>query len=270
MQPLRAVINPSNLKALTELTSAEHQPETVSPVLEKTLNHLWEAAKSQPDIYELEQAHTRAKEMLLTLADTDRLEGQFGLSSMVTTRKSFDSFRDRLKSDPRHQYVLTIWGMISNLVAPGNQQPEWQNNHEIAISKPVVQLITRALGELGFSEYEGWKKAQLIQLLISNPVQADAEQTASSMVQNWTENQPISEFLEINQYNGIRWFNKEQFEDYLWYQRATRLLTFSVDHKEDALHVLEELLILEKLFEQISTAQDASEYQVDKLIELLN
>ncbi|NLE83502.1 MAG: alpha-amylase [Chloroflexi bacterium] len=270
LQPLRAVINPGNLKSLIELTSTEHQPETASPVLEETLGCLKEAAMSQPDTYELEQAHTRAKEMLLTLAETDRLEGQFGLSSMVTTRKCYDIFRDKLNSDQHHQYVLTIWALMSNLVAPGNQQPWQKKNHEIAISKPVVNLITRALGGLGFSEYESWKNVQLIQMLISNPDLPSAELTASSLVQSWTETQAISDYLEINQYNGVRWFNKERFGDFLWYQRAARLLTFSVDYNEEPLYVLEELLNLEKRFDQISTAQEASEYQVDKLIELLN
>ena len=79
----------------------------------------------------------------------------------------------------------------------------------------------------------------------------------------------IPDYLEVNTYNGVRWFNKEKFADMLWYQRAARFVRMAADDPEPSV-VFEQILAQERLFKEIEKAVEASEYQLDKLLELLD
>jgi hypothetical protein len=98
----------------------------------------------------------------------------------------------------------------------------------------------------------------------------EEEVSPRSLLEKWVEDSSVKTYLEINEYNGIRWFNKEQFENLLWYQRAARLLTLAVDQESDSTEILGAILRQEQHFSAISEAEEKSEYQLDKLIELLD
>ncbi len=270
LQPLRAAINPQTLKGLTKPVLQDGESKISASLLDEALSYLLKAGKSQENTIELERANQRAEDLVISLSDPEKLNGQLGLSAMVTTRKAYEIFSEKLESDPRRQYVLMIWALLSNLVGPGDQAEALDLNREIAQRKPVVNLVKQTLGQLGFTEYESWKAIQAIQALISDMQPMDTEADAKTLLEKWVAEPAVTNYLEVNEYNGIRWFNKEHFENLLWYQRAARLLTLSIDQEADPSETLEAVLRQERLFTEISEAEEGSEYQLDKLIELLD
>ena len=270
LQPLRAVINPQTLKALTEPPLSSAEESFPGDQHQETLNQLLMAGKSQPEAFDLDEASQRAKELLITLSNPEKLDGKLALSAMVTTRSAYDNLMDKLESDPRRRYALVVWAILSNLAGPGNQLRAQELNRAISQRKPVVNLINRTLGQLGFTEYESWKATQVIQTLITDLQPLEEEVSPRSLLEKWVEDSSVKTYLEINEYNGIRWFNKEQFENMFWYQRAARLLTLAVDQESDSTEILGAILRQEQHFSAISEAEEKSEYQLDKLIELLD
>ena len=270
LQPLRAVINPQTLKALTEPPLSSAEESFPGDQHQETLTQLLMAGKSQPEAFDLDEASQRAKELLITLSNPEKLDGKLALSAMVTTRSAYDNLMDKLESDPRRRYALVVWAILSNLAGPGNQLRAQELNRAISQRKPVVNLINRTLGQLGFTEYESWKATQVIQTLITDLQPLEEEVSPRSLLEKWVEDSSVKTYLEINEYNGIRWFNKEQFENLLWYQRAARLLTLAVDQESDSTEILGAILRQEQHFSAISEAEEKSEYQLDKLIELLD
>ena len=270
LQPLRAALNPQNIKGLSKPVLQDGETKLSVNLLDETMNNLFKAGKSQENAIDLELAQQRAKDLVHTISDPEKLNGQLGLSAMQTTRKGYEILREKLESDPRSQYVLMIWAFLSNLAGPGNKTEAQELNREIAQRKPVVNLVKQTLGQLGFTEYESWKATQAIQALIIDLQPMDAEANAKSLLEKWVSEPAVTSYLEINEYNSIRWFNKEHFENLLWYQRAARLLTLAVDQEADPSELLESILRQERLFTEISEAEEESEFQLDKLLELLD
>ena len=162
-----------------------------------------------------------------------------------------------------------MWALLGNLAAPLNNQYGQRVNCEI-LSKPAVsKTLKNALLQSGFSEYEAVKHSQIIQSLIVNTDLIALNTSARNLLESWLENQTIRELLEINEYQQIRWFNKEQFEQFIWYQKAAHLLRLSIETKQDTSEKLELLLHQEALFNQISKEIESSEYKLDKLLDLL-
>ena len=270
LQPLREVINVRTLKGLNKPVLQDVETQVNASLLEETLGFLREAGKSQQNSDELAQATKRAKDLIIALSETEKLNAQLGLSAMETTRKAYESFRDKLEVDPRRQYVLMLWAFLSNLAGPGDQKFAQALNREISLRKPVSKLVNQILGQLGFTEYESWKHTQVIQALISDLQPEEADVSAKAFLEKWIGDPAVMKYVEVNEYNGIRWFNKEQFENFLWYQRAARLLTLAIDTEIDTNEILELVLRQEQIFTEISETETESEYQLDKLLELLD
>lgn len=270
LQPLRAVVNTQTLKGLSKPVLQDDENKLPESLLDATMEYLWQAGKSQTNSYELESAHERAKNLIAALSDPEKMNGRLGLSAMLTTRNAYESLRDKLESDPRRQYVLMVWAFLSNLCGPGNEPAARKLNREIAERKPVAKLVNQTLGQLGFTEYESWKATQAIQALITDLQPMDADESAKTLLEKWVADPAVTKYLEVNEYNGIRWFNKEHFENLLWYQRAARLLTLAIDQEADPNEILESILRQEHVFAEISDAEEGSEYQLDKLLGLLD
>jgi hypothetical protein len=79
----------------------------------------------------------------------------------------------------------------------------------------------------------------------------------------------VQQFLQVNRYNEIWWFNKEAFEDLLWWL----LLIASIEIGSNPLRPVNEMTRdLEGCWFMIQTllaAEEKSEYQVEKLLSIL-
>jgi hypothetical protein len=73
----------------------------------------------------------------------------------------------------------------------------------------------------------------------------------------------------VNQYNDIGWFNKEAFEEMLWWLMMVAALTIGSDPLRPVNAVVEELQGCYSMIQTWQKAEEKSEYQVEKLLELL-
>ncbi len=270
LQHLQEVINVPTLKGLSKPVLENGDDKLPARLLDRTMDFLWEAGKSQQNAFALEEAQQRAKDLIIALSEINTLAGKLGLASMKTTRNGYEFITNRLEKDPRSRYVLIIWAALNNLAGPGDKTGALEINRGIALRKPVVNLIRKTLAQLGFTEYESWKASQVIQVLITDLQPFTDEMSARDLLEKWITDPVVKSYLEVNEYNGIRWFNKESFDNLLWYQRAARLLTIAINPNTDLSGTLEVVLKQEQLFNEIHDAEGASGYQLDKLLQLLN
>jgi hypothetical protein len=79
----------------------------------------------------------------------------------------------------------------------------------------------------------------------------------------------LREFLQINQYKDIWWFNKEAFEEMLWWLMIVAALTIGSDPLRPVNAVIEELERCYSMIQGWQQAEEKSEYQVGKLLSTL-
>ena len=79
----------------------------------------------------------------------------------------------------------------------------------------------------------------------------------------------LRQFLQINQYKDTWWFNKEAFEEMLWWLMMVASLTIGSDPLRPVNAVIEDLERCYSMIQQWQQAEEKSEYQVEKLLSAL-
>ena len=269
LDPIRRLLNPENYLRLSKEEKSEFD-ESPSEAIENILKLLYEAGEAQPNHFDLEKANNQAGKILENIKDFDKLSGQLALASMDTTRNMADILCDSIDKDPHKSQVLMLWSVLGNLAAPIDNQDGQKLNGDILRKQPISNLLKNSLNQAGFNNNEAAKSLLIIKSLIPNTELIELDATAKSTLESWLEDQNVREFLGINEYNQTLWFNREQFEEFLWYQRAARLLKLSIDTEHDLSEKLELLLHQESLFKQISTAIESSEFKLNQLLDKLS
>jgi glycosidase len=142
------------------------------------------------------------------------------------------------------------------------------------------KIIAGALGDLGMDERSAWRAAGLIKLLTAyhqgllqfipgKKQKRDIKRTAYQLLQSLFADSEVQQFMGVNRYQGVLWFNKEAFDDLLWWLFTVAIvdLTGAVKPEKAAETVAEDILSCFEIIRHLRQAEMASGYQVEKLME---
>jgi hypothetical protein len=204
-------------------------------------------------------------EVLTSLEESSQ---KLGLAASKTGKELSRTLLDEIQKDPRKHLLLLVWNFFSNLAGSIEEESVVEINRQITDRGPVSDLLSSKLKELGFSEYEAYRGSQAIRWLIDRVPVIEEDSSSQEFLESLLADPVITDYLEINTHNGIRWFNKEKFSDLIWYQRAVRFVR-SASSDLESTEVFEAILSQERLLKELEKAVEDSGYQLDKLIELL-
>ena len=134
------------------------------------------------------------------------------------------------------------------------------------------KIITKALIGLGLEDQISWRSVSLIKFLNSHQDWYERKlpknQQAYHALQSWLSDHEIQQFLGINRYQGILWFNRESFEELLWWMFVIRLIKISakVDKSDN---VVDDILSCYEIITRLNKAAEASGYQVEALLDTI-
>ena len=80
----------------------------------------------------------------------------------------------------------------------------------------------------------------------------------ADLLESWLKDEELRRFLEVHRFDGVVWFRKEAFEDFLWWLEAT-----AAAGQEGRLDLARSLAA------QLRAAMDASGYRLVELVESL-
>ena len=163
------------------------------------------------------------------------------------------------------------WSFIENL-RKINSTPEDEGKNRSWIDEwSLGRIMVNCLQELALDENQGWQVVQVTKILTlqhswfekysSNPL--------DQILTNWLGDADIQQYLGINRYKDVLWFNKERFEDFLWwmmfltYTQTANALEVSYTDKFERIIRAYELI---RIFLQ---AESGSNFQVEKLLNYL-
>ncbi|NWG01737.1 MAG: alpha-amylase [Syntrophaceae bacterium] len=135
------------------------------------------------------------------------------------------------------------------------------------------KTILNALRGLGVEEAMAWRSLMVIKLLTvhqrwfeKKPL--DQEQ-AVTILETLFKDADVQAFLQVNQFNNIWWFNKEAYEEMLWWLMMVAALTIGSDPLRPVNALVEELQACYLTILKWQEAEEKSEYQVQKLFSVL-
>jgi hypothetical protein len=145
---------------------------------------------------------------------------------------------------------------------------EWQLN----------KVIIEAFQGMGMDQGAADRGVGLIKLLISHggglispdqPTET-SEKRPLQLLQAWLRDADLQRYLGFNRYQGVLWFNKESFEEWIWWAFSLAVIDLtSTTAGPLSDEMMEKIVSGYHLVRRLQQAANASEYQVDKLLEAI-
>jgi glycosidase len=135
------------------------------------------------------------------------------------------------------------------------------------------KTIFGVLRDLGLEETAARSSLAVIKLLTGHQrwfeVKPSDQKRAYAILESLLKESEVQQFLQVNRYNDIWWFNKEAFEEMLWWLMVGAALTIGSDPLRPVNAVVEALQGCYSMILTWQQAEEKSEYQVEKLLEAI-
>ena len=169
--------------------------------------------------------------------------------------------------------TLLSWLFVHALGEVMNQRDFARRSRTWIDEWGLGETILSIQRDFGLEEAAAWSSLTVIKLLTGHQrwfeVKPSEQKQAYTILESLLKENEVQQFLHVNQYNSTWWFNKQAFEEMLWWLMMVAALTIGSDPLRPVNAVVEEL---EKVYSVIQTWQEAeekSEYQVEKLLSIL-
>ena len=140
------------------------------------------------------------------------------------------------------------------------------------------KLIADALQGLALSEKEAWQAVEAIKLMTTHqhwyaaravgarsPRPRSRQNRAAWLLNAWFTDDATREFLNVNLYDGVLWFNKEAFESLLFWMDFVAVVSLSVDATRQPKKIAAEIVAMYDVVKALRAAEKKSKYQMERL-----
>lgn len=180
------------------------------------------------------------------------------------------------QGDPYFWCIALGWLITRKL---GKIQSSEKENQDASLARSramfdecqFVRLLVDAITNMGVAEDLAWRGARLIKLLHRHgdwPQKIKlnnftlAENTIQT-IRSWLEDREIRDYLGINDYQGIQWFDQESLEEWLWWMYVTAIIF----NPQEIIQPVKRSYYA--VIERIREAVASSDFQVEILLENL-
>jgi len=164
--------------------------------------------------------------------------------------------------------TIFAWLFIHSIGKIVSSEGSPERSHHWMMEWKLDQIIAQTLADSGLDQGTAGRSVLLTKLLARYQRWFE-EETVYRVIETLLKDSEAQQFLGVNQYDDILWFNKEALEEMLWWMMLTSALEIGFDRLRPAKEIIREL---EKVWSMIKKLQDAkikSGYQVGKLVSLV-
>ncbi|HZD57710.1 MAG TPA: alpha-amylase family glycosyl hydrolase, partial [Anaerolineales bacterium] len=284
-QPFRQLINADMLTQLIEAqlqVADEHvSPELLSEVDQRSqhlLKEIKNLTQSSVGGEEIKKISAQIREKVRAILEMPVLEDRYPLPRSRKYKEALHLIYTSLGHENEENVnsnfafaTLLSWAFTHNLgkVMGADDFKErsltWINEWLFG------KMIAVTLQDLDVQESKAWQAVALIKVLIVHQdwqtLRATRNNRAFLVLQTWLQDAEVRNFLQINRYQDILWFNKESFDMLLGWMLAAAVVATLTDPDPDQGVVAKRILDYYEVIKQLQEAEEASEFQVEKLLE---
>ncbi len=287
MQPIRqrftALVNADMLRRVLDarVTQADQQIDVQvgQEIEQKTIDLLREIMRFTGGTRSETEVSYVVQQRLAAVLQLPVLENRFPQLTSWHDKWDIQHLLSNLDDDP------FVWGSLFGwlFVHPLGQivdQPDGIQRSRSWIDEWVLgKIIAGVLVQVfGMSEATGWQAVTVIKILTTHqgwyrdanrtdPASAD-KTLPSCLLQSLLEDGDVQQFLQVNRYQGTLWFNKEAFDQLLWWLQLLAVVEISADPLRPPDSAAQEIKACGSILRDLQRAGDQSGYQVEKLLEV--
>jgi glycosidase len=245
--------------------------DLLAEVQQKTMHLLREMKEftgGDGDVASIAQEIQHKLEASLQLPVLDR---RFPLRRSRKYKAAVEMLRSHLDDDAATWGTLLAWVFTHALGKVVSEEDFAAQSRSWMDEWLLGKLVAGALQDLGLDEGAAWWAVGTVKILINHQgwceLEALANDRASQILISWLKDSEVQHFLRVNRYGGVLWFNHEIFEQLLNWMLAAATVEISADPERAPESVAQELVACYDVVKKLQQAEEASEYQVVKLIE---
>ncbi|MFQ5709153.1 MAG: alpha-amylase family glycosyl hydrolase [bacterium] len=201
----------------------------------------------------------------------DDLNRRFGSKNDRKYEAALKYLRGQMPETSTFWAVAFGWLVIHQLGKVLHQTDFEQQSRSWIDEWLLGKRTNRLFLDLGTSGEQVSESTLLVKILTSEqcwfldrkPRKARAQRILHHLLQS----QDIQQYLRVNRYDGVLWFNKENFEKLLWWLFAIAAVQITACTKAEKAEIARELADVFAIVQKWLQAEKLSEYKVGKLLE---
>jgi glycosidase len=270
--PFQALVNPQRMRQLIDCHTTDlHTPTTLHllDAVEEDLAQLYREVKRMAGGSENERTlakQTRKElENILQLCQFDK---RFPMPNSRRYRAAIKSLNTALSGKDIAWFTLICVSFVNSLGKVKDPSGYKDLSRSWLDEWMLGRQISRAAVEMGFSEADAENSVAVIKLLTRQHgwFAGNEDATAAQVLQIWLNDLEIQQYLGINRFQGILWFNRERYQSLLRWMLVLAVIDSASDPLKTPDQVVETVLACDVLLRKLSKAEKASGYQVEKLL----
>ncbi len=270
-KPFRELINTDTFQTLfrarTPQAENEPDPELIDELSVKILFLLKEIKKIIGSSGDESTVEREIRYKLLSVLQILSLKNQVKKNKSKTILKRIEKF---LNDNPQYWACVISWvfihaiGKIAEVKSYKEQSRSWIDEWRLG------KVITEAVENLRTDKTNSQKLIQIIKILTAHQRWFDPHESKSLnpsyILENLLNDNDVQQFLGINRYQSILWFQKERYEELLNWLLIIAVIDAASDTDRSTSEI--ENLIWDRYsaVEILQNAEKKSEYRVEKLL----
>ncbi|HZB96042.1 MAG TPA: hypothetical protein VE268_08785, partial [Herpetosiphonaceae bacterium] len=166
--------------------------------------------------------------------------------------------------------TILSWLFVHNLGKIAGDKDFEQQSRSWIDEWLLGRIIASCLQDLGQDDTAAWRSVRLIKILVSQQrcfeETAQEEKQAYRILENWFQDDDVQQFVQVNRYQGILWFNKEAFDQLLQRIMVVAYLTLKAQPAVAVVEQDDEIAACYEVVKQLQQAAEESQYQVENLL----
>jgi glycosidase len=274
LNPMRAVINKASLDSLynTRLTAPNEKLDIdIINIHYEKFTHLMESingfTQAGADIRPITREENRGLDATLKL---NVFQEHFPFPGSQKYKDILGFIQSGLTTEVWVWYVLILWNDLRLLGRVITSEAQFAEVSRSWFEEWGIQRMVRSeLESLGWDSNSVYRSETVLKMLIrqQNWIRTAPEMSAYGLIKTWFSEEEIRSFLNINRYRDKLWFNQEAFEEMMWWMMTVALIQLISDPVMSLPEMVERLFSAYELISEIVTAEEDSEFQVEKLLE---
>jgi glycosidase len=274
LNPFRALVNRDHLQDLYQarLHSKNSKPDAVllsdhEDKIIQFLTSINQYTNSQGEVTSIARENQRGLDAILKLGV---FEKHFPFPGSKKYQQSLKLIKDGLENEPNTWFTLILWNDLRLLGRVITSDEEYTEISRSWVDEwGLIRVVRAEFEKLGMDDQQSYRAETILKLLIQqqNWVFSAQDMSAIGLIKTWFAEPEIRSFLNINRYRDKLWFNKEAFNEMMWWMMTIALIRLSADPTISLTELVERLFDAYEQIEKILEAEAASEYQVEKLLE---
>jgi hypothetical protein len=271
-RPFQEIVNVGYFKYLLDNSLGTHKkinPDLINEFDQKVRKLFKGVAAMTGNMTGTDALVDELRRKLTLILSLPTIEQVYPLPGGKTYQKAVASLKTGLEGNDERWLTLFGWLFTHNLGklagddAFEDQSQSWLDEWQLG------KMLAEAYQDAGIEASTAAKMVNNVRFMIGqqNWYGRLGKLPLSQILENWLSEPSIQQFLGVNRFQDILWFNQEAFEALLWWMKTLGLVQTAAEPAANASQFIERMLGLEEIVAQLSKAETASNFQVAGLIE---